>query len=104
LAEDLLVEASSRGGRLPLRREPVLLPDLVTAAASGHQQRAAAGSVRLDVEAAAVTVAVDPARIRQALENLLANAVRYTPAGGVIRLVATVEANELRIVVTDNGP
>lgn len=104
LAEDLLVESSVRGGRMPLRREPILLAELVEAAASGHRRGAEAGGARLEVEAQRVTVSVDPARIRQALENLLANAVRHAPAGGVIRLSATVEQNELRIAVTDDGP
>ena len=104
LAEDLLVEASMRGGRLPLRREPILVSELVAATASGHKLRAETGGARLEVEAAEVSVSLDPARIRQALENLLANAVRYTPAGGVIHLSAMVRGNELSIRVADSGP
>ena len=104
LAEDLLVEAAARGGRLPMRREPIILSELVAAAASGHAQRAEASGARIQVEAAPVTVSVDPARIRQALENLLANAVRHAPVGGVIRLAATVHSGQLQIVVADEGP
>lgn len=103
LAEDLLVEASSRGGRLPLRREQVALAELVEAAAGGHRRQAEARGLHVVVDAAPVNVSVDPTRIRQALENLLANAVRHSPAEGVIRVSAGVVEGDLRIVVTDDG-
>ncbi len=49
-------------------------------------------------------VTIDPERIAQALENLLSNAIRYTPAGGAVRVSALVEENMLVIHVQDNGP
>jgi two-component system sensor histidine kinase BaeS len=46
----------------------------------------------------------DPERIAQALENLLSNAIRYTPAGGAVRVSALTEENMLVIHVQDTGP
>lgn len=46
----------------------------------------------------------DPVRIGQIVSNVLLNAVRYTPAGGAIRVDCSHEANELEISVGDTGP
>src|SRR5262249_40802734 len=50
-------------------------------------------------------VAADPARLSQALSNLLDNALTYTPPGGTIRLSARVtEGGQMRLSVSDTGP
>lgn len=51
----------------------------------------------------AVRVRADPLLLRQALSNLLANALRYTPRGGTIRLQAMDKGDAVVITVTDNG-
>lgn len=105
LAEDLLVLARVQEGRLAVRRETVNLAELVGAVAPGYAARAARSGARLETEVAPGTsVSVDPARLRQVLENLLDNAVRHTPVGGLVRLSATRTANELRISIEDSGP
>lgn len=50
-----------------------------------------------------VPVRADPLLLRQALSNLLANALRYTARGGMVRLKALAEADHIVISVTDNG-
>ena len=50
-----------------------------------------------------VVVEVDPVRITQALTNLLTNAVKYTPPGGIIELGTEIGAQYLTILVRDNG-
>jgi hypothetical protein len=47
---------------------------------------------------------VDPDRVRQAVDNLLANAVRFAPAGTAIVLAARDDGRDLRIEVRDDGP
>jgi len=42
--------------------------------------------------------------MRSAIENLLSNAVRYTPAGGKIEVTARCDADALRIDISDTGP
>lgn len=51
----------------------------------------------------ALIVNCDPVRLTQILSNLLANAAKYTPAGGSIDLSVTVQADVLKISVSDNG-
>ena len=50
-----------------------------------------------------LTVVGDQARLVQVLQNLLRNAVRYTPDGGLIRVVAEANPESVRIVVQDTG-
>jgi signal transduction histidine kinase/DNA-binding response OmpR family regulator len=46
----------------------------------------------------------DPIRLRQMIGNLLDNAIKYTPAGGVVRVEAKVEHSQVILNVTDTGP
>jgi len=48
-------------------------------------------------------VLADPLRIRQVINNLVSNALKYTPAGGTIRVVVAKEGREVRLMVEDTG-
>jgi signal transduction histidine kinase len=50
-----------------------------------------------------VLVDADPARLAQVLSNLLSNAAQYTPPGGDVRLMASLDRDQVRIAVRDNG-
>lgn len=104
LMEDLLVLARSRGGRIPVRRVRTPLSELVRTSVQLVESQAQEAGVRIDVEAADRPVEVDPERLRQALRNLLENAVRHSPRGGVVRLSAELDDEFVRLVVTDQGP
>ena len=47
---------------------------------------------------------IDPARIEQILNNLLSNALRYTPDGGKIEVALKADAKKMLVSVHDNGP
>ena len=84
LAEDLLVLTRAEGGSLPVHREDVALRPLLVNVCATHQRRAGAAGVRIEVDSAEETASLNPVRVRQAVENLLDNAIRHTPPGGLV--------------------
>lgn len=61
-------------------------------------------SLELEIDAETPQVSVDPDRIVQVIDNLLGNAVRFTPKGGRIRVRCLPDGERLVIRVTDSGP
>jgi signal transduction histidine kinase len=105
LAEDLLVLSRARAAGLPIHRLSTSLPELLERACAGHQARATEQRTRIECRAPAVRIPADPMRLRQALDNLLDNAIRHGPAtGGVIRVEAAVSGPVARIAVENAGP
>jgi len=51
-----------------------------------------------------LTVRADPVALRRVLTNLVGNAVKYTPAGGVVRVAGKLDGETLEISVADSGP
>ncbi|MFL5767811.1 MAG: sensor histidine kinase, partial [Actinomycetota bacterium] len=103
LAEDLLVLSRANDGGLPIHRSEVELPSLVAEVVRHFEPRAAEARVRLEIGDVPRVAFVDPVRIRQALDDLLDNAVRHTPAGGVVRLSAGRSGDRLLLRVEDSG-
>jgi two-component system sensor histidine kinase GlrK len=60
--------------------------------------------VRLDVKVADITLVADRSKMRLILENLVSNAVKYSPKGGTIHLRAAPAGEQLVLDVADNGP
>jgi two-component system OmpR family sensor kinase len=103
LAEDLLVLARARGGRIPLRRAPTPLNELVTRSIRSVAGRARDRAIEVSSDATSERVNVDPERVEQALRNLLENAVRHTPAGGTVHVAASSSDGEAQFLVEDSG-
>jgi two-component system OmpR family sensor kinase len=105
LAEDLLVLARADGGRLPIRRETVDLEQLARETVDSFASRIANLGVTVDIQVPlGISASVDPVRIRQALGNLIENAIRNTPAAGRVTVTVEEVGSELSIVVADSGP
>jgi two-component system OmpR family sensor kinase len=104
IAEDLLVLARAERGRIPTHRTSVSLEALLDASRRAFAATAEAGGVTLAVEVSDATVEVDGTRIRQALDNLLDNALRHTLPGGEVRVTAAATADAVTIQVDDSGP
>jgi two-component system, OmpR family, sensor kinase len=104
LAEDLLVLARAHGGRLPVQEERTDLRELLQGIANRHGPRAVTAGVEITVEAPKAFAHVDAARLRQAIDDLLDNAVRHTPRGGRIQVSGERDAGSVRFAVQDSGP
>jgi two-component system sensor histidine kinase BaeS len=105
LVEDLRTLSLSEAGSLRLHREPTDPARLLDEVVAGHRAAADAGGVSIAVEAAKglPMLEVDPARMRQVIGNLIANALRFTPAGGQIVISAGRAEPGVRIAVRDTG-
>jgi len=103
LTEDLLVLSRARGGVLPVRLVQTTLPELLEDARRRHSLRYDQGPA-VSFQAAACVVRVDPVWFRQAVDNLLDNALRHTPADGRVEVSAGVQGDVLSVVVEDTGP
>jgi two-component system sensor histidine kinase ChvG len=85
--------------------EPVVLNDLLAAVVEGQRLRAAGRvEVELVVPEVAVAVRAAPERLSQVAENLLDNAVSFTPTGGVVRVELEAADGTARFAVLDRGP
>jgi PAS domain S-box-containing protein len=105
LVDDLLDVARISEGKIVLRREEVNLGAVIEQAIETAGPLIAARGHHLDVEQpdCQVWVAGDPVRLAQSVGNLLHNAAKFTPKGGQIRLVLTLDGEQVRISVHDNG-
>jgi len=111
LVEDLRTLALSEAGSLSLHREPTDLGILVADVAASFGPGAETAGVALEtgVDDDLPLLDIDPVRIREVIGNLVANALRHTPAGGRITIAAgrasagTAEAVELAVRDTGTG-
>ncbi len=105
ITDDLLVLARGDAGQLDLRLRETDLRQLLSRSADHAAARLAAAQVTCRIDVPAGTRAcVDPDRIRQAVDNLLGNALRFAPAGSVIVIAAREDGPDLSIEVRDAGP
>ena len=105
ITDDLLLLARGDAGRLDLQLTETDLRQLFERSVSLARPRLAAAEVTCRIDVPAGTRAcVDPDRIRQAIDNLLGNALRFAPAGSVIVIAARKNGPDLCIEVRDDGP
>ena len=105
LTADLLLLARSDEDRLSLRLERTDIGALLTASAGLAGSRLAAAGLSCRVDVPSGTYAdVDPDRIRQAVDNLIGNALRFAPGGSAVVLTARATGTDLDIGVSDDGP
>ncbi|WP_327707800.1 ATP-binding protein [Streptomyces sp. NBC_00464] len=110
IIDDLQDLAQADAGALRLHAEPVRIEELLGQVAAAHQARAETAGVTLTVppsppDRPVPALTADPVRLRQAIGNLVSNAVRHTPSGGTVTLRAYGSEPEDAVLVdvTDTG-
>lgn len=105
LVGDLRMLSQADAGELRLTPQPIQPADLLERAAELYGHHAERQNVTLAVAAPASLppIRVDEARMMQVFDNLLSNAMRYTPAGGSITLAARAVGGGVEIQVRDTG-
>jgi signal transduction histidine kinase len=103
LIHDILESSIIDAGLLKLEIQPVLLPRLVQSVVDDMAHRTDKHRFVVDLLGQFPIVDADPERITQVLRNLLDNAIKYSPDGGLIIVRAEVLSDEVVISVADQG-
>jgi PAS domain S-box-containing protein len=103
LINDLVDSSRLEDGRLELRREPFDLVDLAREMADQVQPMSDAHPIRTDAPAGPLVGVWDRERLGQVIQNLLTNAVKYSPGGGTIVMAIEDLGDDVRLAVQDQG-
>jgi signal transduction histidine kinase len=105
LIDDLLDMSRIVAGTFRIAPRDTCVQPLVEEAVDSLRQAAEAKHIALDVELDATTgpVVADPNRLRQAVWNLISNAIKFTPAGGQVTVRLVKGEEDLRLSVQDTG-
>src|SRR5437762_573926 len=104
LIEDLLDYQRALHSAGSLQPRAVALDALVQDVARPHQLAVQAKGQRLELDLDKVSVEADPEKLRSIIDNLLGNAVKFTPSGGTIRVLTRAADREAMVDVIDTGP
>jgi signal transduction histidine kinase len=103
---DLLVMGRMSSGVVEIRAEGIRVLDLIEECVSTFRPLAADNAISIDVDADALELPAiwcDPLRTAEVLNNLLDNAIKFTPSGGSIAVRATLNEEGIRVAVQDTG-
>ena len=104
LVDDLLdISRVEAGQPLILDYEPVRLDDLLREVISPYRKKSPRHRFELHIATAQTEVAADAGRVRQVLNNLISNAVKYSPQGGLIKVSLEQLNGTCRFSVADQG-
>jgi signal transduction histidine kinase len=104
LVNDLLFVARLEAGQLDLNPGELDLAAVVRQSVAEAEPRAAAGGIELTCEASDVpALRADRGRMFQLMDNLVSNAIKFTPAGGDVRVSLTPVNGVVRLEVSDTG-
>jgi PAS domain S-box-containing protein len=105
LVEDLLLKAQVNAGKVSLSVSEVDLGAIVVQSALTGAPVAAARGIELTSTTEPLPpVAADPVRIGQVIDNLISNALKFTPADGRVEVRASVRGDRACVEVVDTGP
>jgi signal transduction histidine kinase len=104
LVSDLLLVAEVESGTLTLRLADVDLAALATECVEAAQPAATAGGIELTLnDGATEPMSGDPTRLAQMLDNLVSNAIKFTPSGGRVTITTATRDGATLVDVVDSG-
>ncbi|MCL4535585.1 MAG: ATP-binding protein [Bacteroidetes bacterium] len=103
LVDDLLDISRLQTGRFRLQRANVDLATLVRQVVADLGPSTSQHRLEMDLPPQAPPVYADAGRIRQVLTNLITNAIKYTPGGGIITITLKADRHALTVQVSDHG-
>jgi signal transduction histidine kinase len=103
LLDDFLDVRRIEEGRFERAKELVDMATLLREEAQLYSQQSPKHEVELEIERAPLPVMGNPDRLRQVVGNLISNAIKYSPQGGVIEVSADQENGSVRVEVRDEG-
>jgi PAS domain S-box-containing protein len=105
LIDDLLDTSRVALGMVALATQPLDLREAIRRACESVQSlvEARRHTFTVEVPPEPLMIDADPMRLQQVLGNVMANAAKYTPPGGTIRVTASADARTASVVVRDNG-
>jgi signal transduction histidine kinase len=105
LLETLLDISAAEAGALKLNRDRIDVRTLTERAVDLYREVAEEKKIMVTLEQPApVELSTDAIRLGQAINNLLDNALKYTPSGGRVTIATRATPDSVSIIVTDNGP
>ncbi|CAN5422541.1 hypothetical protein BH10PSE16_BH10PSE16_26570 [soil metagenome] len=103
LIDDLLDASRMVGGKITLKPQPIELESKVRACLESLRATGHTAGYQLKVTAEPVWISGDPTRIEQTVNNLLVNAFKFTPPGGLVEVTVGSANSEAVLTVKDSG-
>lgn len=103
MISEILDTTRMEAGLLAIELQPLRLPRLAQEVTDEMQQRTTAHRFVLDFASDFPLIDADPRRIKQVLRNILDNAVKYAPDGGLVVIRGVVRAKDVVISIADQG-
>ncbi len=104
LIDDLLSYGASQFHRTALEVKPVHVRHVISRVADDQKLALRARNVKLEIDAQDVTLPADFEKLRIIVDNLMSNAVKFSPTGGTIWIAARANGTHLELDVADEGP
>lgn len=103
LIEDLLSYQQHRSAA-PLKIESIAIEPIIERVVSEHRLEMLSRAISVDCNIAPASLEADREQLRVVLDNLVSNAIKYTPRGGKVRVTTAEDGDFLQIDVEDDGP
>ncbi|HUF81767.1 MAG TPA: HAMP domain-containing sensor histidine kinase [Burkholderiales bacterium] len=104
LIEDLLSFGASQFRKVTVDLEPVELRRVVERVIGDQMLAAKARALSFETAVDDIMLAADPEKLRVVVDNLVSNAIKFSPQGGRIRVVGRLDGNAIELDVIDQGP